>query len=118
MAYGAAIIPITQLLYVIPYAGLILALAWQTYILIVASIEVHKINRVAATAVFGILALALAVMGFSAQMAMHNMQHNLDQIRDQMSQGNDTKDAGKTMQDVGKLMQQFGQDARKHTSGK
>lgn len=107
LAYGAAIMPLVQILLVVPYLGLLLALAWQTYLLIVASIEVHKIRRTTAIAVFGVIALLFAAAGLSAQLAARNLQHNLEQMRHQAGLNNTT--AGSSVQDMGKLLQKFGQ---------
>lgn len=113
MAYGAAIMPFTRFLLLIPYLGLLLALAWQTYLLVVASMEVHKLGRKPAMAVFGIIALIFAATGLSAQYAARSLQHNFAR----MKQNQNAKDPGQAVQDLGKLMQQFGKNMNKNKTG-
>lgn len=117
MAYGAAIMPLMQLLNIVPYMGLVLALAWQTYILIVASVQVHKISQMAATAVFGIIALLFAGMGISAQIAARHLQQSLQQMSQQMDRGSSAQDPGQAMKNVGEMMKNLGNQLQKNSSG-
>jgi hypothetical protein len=60
-AFSAAIAPAAAVLWLIPYAGGILSLAWLAYLLIVASLEVHHIEPKVAWIVFGGIWLVFAV---------------------------------------------------------
>lgn len=77
MAYSAAIAPITAVLSAIPYAGPILALLWGLYLVVTASVEVHKIKAQTAWLVFGIIAAIYAFVVISGQMAARRLQKQL-----------------------------------------
>lgn len=114
-AYGSAISPVTQLLAVIPYAGLLLNLAWWTIILVAASVQAHRIRRTAAAAVFGIIAVLFAVVGVGSEIAARRMTAELHQAQHNLKYGNgDSQDAGKAMQELGTMLQQMGQAAQRH----
>ncbi|HAA03649.1 MAG TPA: hypothetical protein DCE18_09785 [Syntrophobacteraceae bacterium] len=90
-AYATAISPITNFLHVIPYLGPIIGLAWMTYLLVTASVEVHELQAKASWIVFGVIAGILALMSLSAQYLtrkltkqMEGMQKTFGNI-DQMS---------------------------------
>ena len=68
-AYAAAIWPITTLLGIIPYIGPLIGLAWGLWLLVIASVEVHKIAAKTAWLVFGIIAALLAILSLGAQAA-------------------------------------------------
>ncbi len=69
MAYSAAIMPITALIGIIPYVGGIVTLAWWTFLIVTISIEVHAIKTRVAWAVFGTIAVVLAVLSLGAEIA-------------------------------------------------
>jgi len=68
-AYISAVTPITTLLGILPYAGIVVALAITTYYLVVASVEVHKLPAQKAWMVFGIIGALLALSNVGAQFA-------------------------------------------------
>ncbi|HKK05371.1 MAG TPA: Yip1 family protein [Gammaproteobacteria bacterium] len=112
-AYGSAISPVTQILSVIPYLGTVLGLAWWTFILVTASTRVHRIRQGVAAAVFGIIALLLAVASVGAEMAARRMQSVLEQETQQLRSGTaNGQDAGQAMQDLGKMLQKLGKNAK------
>ncbi|MFC1453094.1 YIP1 family protein [Verrucomicrobiota bacterium] len=69
MAYTMAIAPITSLLGLIPYLGGIVGLAWSSYLLVVASTEVHKVRQQTAYIVFGVIFLVLALFRLNSELA-------------------------------------------------
>ncbi len=77
VAYSAAISPITAVLGAIPYVGGVLAMAWGLYLVVTASVEVHKIKAQTAWLVFGIIAAVFALGSISAQMKMRRLQRDL-----------------------------------------
>lgn len=112
-AYGSAISPLTQLLAIIPYLGAVLGLAWWTLILVVASTRVHKIRQGVAAAVFGIIAVVLALASVGAEMAARRMQTALEQAGQQLQSGSaNSRDADKAMQDMSKMLQRIGKNAQ------
>jgi hypothetical protein len=72
-AYAAAISPITTLLGVIPFVGSLIGLAWMLFLLVAASVEVHKIAAKTAWMVFGIIAALLALMSTCSQITARRM---------------------------------------------
>jgi len=72
-AYAAAISPITTLLGVIPFVGSLIGLAWMLFLLVAASVEVHKIAAKTAWMVFGIIAAILALMSTCGQIASRRL---------------------------------------------
>jgi len=68
-AYAGAISPITAVLGIIPFVGSLAGLAWMLFLLVTASVEVHKIAVKTAWLVFGIIAAVLALGSLSAQLA-------------------------------------------------
>lgn len=76
-AYTAAIAPITALLGIIPYVGSLAGLAWGLYLIVLASVEVHKLPAKKAWLVFGIIAAVLAMMSLSAQAGARKVQKGM-----------------------------------------
>jgi len=112
LAYTAAIMPITTLLGGIPYLGGVIGIIWSSYLLIVASTEVHAVKSKIAWAAFGGLALLMVLSSLSMEFAAHRMtsglenwrqQSNVDQLQDldKMS----PEEAGKA---VGQFLKGFG----------
>lgn len=113
-AYGSAISPITQVFAVIPYLGAVLALAWWTLILVLASTRVHQIRQGVAATVFGIIAVIFAVVSVGAQIAARRMENALNNAQNQMQYGQDgaKQDPGKAMQNLGKMLEKRGKNAQ------
>ncbi|SPD73435.1 conserved membrane hypothetical protein [uncultured Desulfobacterium sp.] len=107
-AYASAISPITGLLNAIPYIGAIIGLAWMTYLLVTASVEVHGLQAKTAWIVFGIIAAIMAVMSISSQHAARKLSSNMQDLNkdlgniEQMS----PEEAGKKAGEFLKGMQQ------------
>lgn len=68
-AYSSGIAPITSIIGFIPYLGSVAGTLWGFYLIIVASITVHKIKSSLAWAVWGIIAAVLIIASLSAQYA-------------------------------------------------
>jgi len=66
-AYISAIIPINTVMSIIPYAGPVLGFLWMTYLIIIASIEVHNIKPVIAWIVFGAICAILSISSITSQ---------------------------------------------------
>ena len=77
-AYTAAILPIVTLLSIIPYIGTIIRTLWGSFLLYVASTEVHQLKEQTAKIVFGILAAIGVLFGISGEHASRNMQASFD----------------------------------------
>ncbi|MBW1729719.1 MAG: YIP1 family protein [Deltaproteobacteria bacterium] len=108
-AYVTAISPITTILHIIPYLGSILSLLWMTYLIVIASSEVHNIQRKKAWIVFGIIFVIFAIMSLTSQFAARRMASRMERFQQEM--GKQMKDlspeeARKAAQDLLKQMQQ------------
>ncbi|MGA2223774.1 MAG: YIP1 family protein [Syntrophobacteraceae bacterium] len=79
-AYALAIIPITAALYFIPYLGVVAGLAWTTYILVCASVEVHGTELKIAWIVFGVIFAILAIGSVSIQHSARSFRHKLENM--------------------------------------
>ena len=75
-AYAAAISPITALLGIIPYVGSLVGLAWMLYLIVTASVEVHKIPSKKAWQVFGIIGAVFALLTLSSQCTARKVQRD------------------------------------------
>lgn len=107
-AYAGGISPVAQLLMVIPYLGIVLALAWWALILVLASTQVHQIRQATAATVFGAIAALLAVLGLGAQFAAQRMESVLTNTQQGMRSGNGAnQSAGKAMQDLGNMLEKM-----------
>lgn len=110
-AYTAAIMPITILLNIIPYLGTILGLAWMTFLLVQASMEVHGMASKKAWTAFGILFAFLAISSISTEIASRKIsksmaawqQNNGDHLEEMTPE-----EAGKAM---GEFLKAFGKTA-------
>ena len=83
-AYAGGIAPATTLLAVIPYLGTILGLLWMTYIIVVASQEVHQIKAKTAWIVFGILGALAAISSIGSQHAARQAVQEMDKWENNM----------------------------------
>lgn len=109
IAYGSAISPVTQVLMAIPYLGIVLALAWWTFILVVASTKVHGIRQGVAATVFMIFAVLMAGFSVSAQYAGRRMEAALHNAQNNKQY---SKDPAKAMRDLGNMLKQMGKTAQ------
>lgn len=112
-AYASAISPITGLLNAIPYLGAIIGLAWMTYLLVTASVEVHGLQAKTSWIVFGVIAAIMAVMSISSQYAARKLSGSMQDLNkdlgnvEQMS----PEEAGKK---VGEFLKGMQQEAEKN----
>jgi len=101
-AYMGAIVPITAVLGIIPYAGAVASLAWMMYLTVIASIEVHKISSQKAWIVFGIVFVFFAIINISAEHTSRNFQKQMGQFGGQMENMKEM-----TPEEAGKAMGEF-----------
>lgn len=79
-AYMAAVSPITAILGVIPYVGSLIGLAWGLYLIVTASVEVHKIVAKTAWLVFGIITAIFALMAIGSQVAARRVSRGFQEM--------------------------------------
>ncbi len=83
-AYTGAIVPFTTLLAAIPYLGTILGVLWMTYILVLASQEVHHLKAKTAWIVFGILGALSAFSSIGSQHAARQAAQEIENMGTRM----------------------------------
>ncbi len=101
VAYASAITPITSILNVIPYIGTVLGLVWMTYLIIVASTEVHKITPRLAQIVFGAICVILSLGTISAEFTSRKIAKKAEMFQEKM----DLEDM--TPEEAGKAVGEF-----------
>jgi len=99
-AYSSGIVPITSIIGFIPYIGSVIGILWGFYLLIVASIEVHKIKSSLAWAVWGIIAVLLVIGSVSAQYAAKKFAGEM------AGKAKEMEKAAKEMEEAAKKMQE------------
>ena len=77
MAYTSAIMPITTVLNFIPYIGVIIGLVWMTYLLVVASTQVHDIKSQTAWIGFGAVCAVFVLISVSVESASRKLTRNM-----------------------------------------
>lgn len=100
-AYSSGIIPVTSVLSFIPYLGSVAGLLWGFYLIITASIEVHKIKSSLASTVWGIIAALFIMLSLSAQYAARKFAGELAGEAKEMEKSvKDMEEAAKKMQET------------------
>lgn len=107
-AYAAAITPVTTVLSIIPYIGPLLGIAWMTYLMIIASIQVHQVKPKTALIVFGAVGSLLILFSISSQFAAKKVERQMDKFQTDMSKFDDMKpeEKGKAIGEFLKGMQE------------
>jgi len=80
VAAMTAVYPITAVLYLVPYLGTVVGLAWGAYLAIEASVAVHGRDRKQAQIVFGILAAIGILMNVSAEHTARNLSDQAEEL--------------------------------------
>lgn len=81
-AYVSAIVPINTVINIIPYAGSVLGFVWMTYLIIIASVQVHKIKPVIAWIVFGAICVVLSVSAISSRFIAKKQKSEIKNWKD------------------------------------
>lgn len=108
-AYVASITPINTVLAVIPYIGPVLGFIWMMYLIILASIEVHKIKPKIAWIVFGVICAILSISAITSQFAARKMINETEKWQDRYEkelQGVRPEKAGKAAEEFLKRLQE------------
>ena len=83
-AYLSAVSPITVLASIVPYIGGIAIVIWSFFLVVIASEEVHGIERQKARLVFGIISVVFALMSISSQRVAREMQTRSDAVTEKL----------------------------------
>lgn len=78
-AYASAIAPITALVGLIPFAGALAEVGWMSFLMVTASVQVHKLAARTAWLVFGIIAAILLFGSISAQFSDRRVARDFDE---------------------------------------
>ena len=81
-AYISSITPINMVLSIIPYIGPVLGFIWMMYLLILASIEVHRIRPKVAWIVFGAICAFLSLASINSQLALKEQKSETEKLLD------------------------------------
>ena len=108
-AYVASITPINTVLAVIPYIGPVLGFVWMMYLIILASIEVHKIKPKIAWIAFGVICAILSISAITSQFAARKMINETEKWQDRYEkelQGVKPEETGKAAEEFLKRLQE------------
>jgi len=105
-AFASSILPITAMLSLIPYLGSIASIAWGTWLVINASIEVHGIARQKAMLVFGILCALMMYANYSSEQMARQMQHRAENMDIQLDESVKNME-DMTPEEAGKALGEF-----------
>jgi len=81
VAYLSAFMPITTLLLVVPYGGLLICVALLTYLYVLISREAHGIKVARAWVVFGLIGVALFFMGLGADIRAQDFNKKMADMK-------------------------------------
>jgi len=83
VAFASVSYPVTAVFGVIPYIGSIIGILLGFYLMIIASVEVHKLEKKTSYIVFGILALLVVISNISSENASRRMASNAEKFSQQ-----------------------------------
>ena len=89
LAAISAIYPVMAVLYLVPYLGTVVGIAWWAFLLIEASVAVHGRQRRTAQLVFGIIAVIMIIMNVSAERTARHFEAEAEQLNEMLEQMKD-----------------------------
>jgi len=105
-AFASSILPVTALFSLIPYLGTLASIAWGTWLVINASVEVHGITRQKAMVVFGILGALMMYSNYGSEQMARQMQERAENMDVQLEES--VKDMeNMTPEEAGKALGEF-----------
>jgi hypothetical protein len=108
-AYAGAIGPITTLVHPIPYIGALVGIAWGIYLMMIASTEVHGIDKKKAQTVLGAIAVVLALISLSAEHSARKFTSKMADMSSKIEQMT-PEEAGKKVGEFLKGMEKGAKD--------
>jgi len=102
VAYAAAISPITTLIGIIPYMGVLITMGWMMFLMVTASQEVHNLESKKAWIVFGIVFGLFTLLNLNSQYAARNIEKEMKKYNRQIEQMEDM-----TPEEAGRAMGEF-----------
>ncbi len=109
IAYASVVYPVAALLSPIPYIGAVISVLISTYLMMVASIEVHNIKQNTAYLVFGILGLIALFSNINNEMAARRMASQAEDFAEQFKNFSDNTRDPKDMspKEAGRALGEF-----------
>jgi hypothetical protein len=109
IAYASVVYLIAAVLGPIPYIGSIISVLIGTYLLIIASTEVHGIKQKTAYLVFGVLGLFGLISNISNEMAIRSMTSQAEEFAEQFKDFSDKTGNPKDMtpEEAGRALGEF-----------
>ncbi len=108
IAYSAAVYPVTAVLGLIPYLGTIVGVALGIYLMINASIQVHKLERQTTYIVFGVIGAIMLATNLGSEIAGRRMVSEVEQLEEQFGGIQGLEDLeNMTPEEAGKAMGEF-----------
>lgn len=83
-AYISALTPITVILGIIPYIGSAIGIVLMTFLIVIASVEVHNIPSQKAWLVFGIIGAILVILSISSEFAARRLAREATKFQKEM----------------------------------
>jgi hypothetical protein len=80
LAFATTIYPISAVASLIPYFGSIISVVWMTWLIIVASIEVHRLNAQTVYVVFGILGALLLISNIAGERSARMFEAQMERM--------------------------------------
>jgi hypothetical protein len=80
IAYASATYPVAALLSLIPYIGTLVGVIWPTFLIYVASIEIHKLDRHTAIVITAILGGVVLLWKLDSERDYRQLQAYLEQM--------------------------------------
>jgi hypothetical protein len=113
-AYMSAIVPINAVLGIIPYVGSAIGIILGTFLIVIASVEVHAIPSQKARLVFGIIGAILILASISSQFAARKFSREAVKFQKQMEETSKTmQKQAEEMQKQTEALQKQAEEARK-----
>lgn len=99
---ATSLYPVAAVLAILPYLGIIVTVAWGTWLMIEASVGVHGRERRSAMLVFGILGALMLISNVSSEYAARQMQDRMSDFSRQFENSGDM-----TPEEAGRKMGEF-----------
>ena len=125
-----ALVPITGIIGVVPYAGGLMTMAIYVFYLVTASIHVHSLSSQKAWLVFGMIGVMFVLLGIYAEYKVRNMGSEMDKWRKMgkdmrkeyresaKEMGKSSEERQKKAEGMAKQYQREAEEARKETGKK
>lgn len=115
-AYISAITPITTILGLIPYIGSSIGIVLMVFFVVIASVEVHRIESQKAWLVFGIIGAVLILLSISSEFAARRISREATKFQKEWEER--AKDIQKRAEDAQKVAEELQKQLQKQFPNK